>query len=90
MKLHILKIRSCYFSLVDNEIKKFEIRKDDRDYEEGDLIHFINISGEEDTYAYDNLFRITYILRDAEEFGLNKDYCILSIEKLGDNINEKI
>lgn len=88
MKLHILKIRPCYFYYVHEGFKNFEIRKDDRGYEVGDLIHFVNVSGEDYTYATNNVFQITYILRDALEFGLNKDYCILSLKKLGDNINE--
>ena len=48
MKLHELKILHPY--LVDITIgnKTFELRKNDRDYQVGDLIRFIDI-GEDDT-----------------------------------------
>ena len=44
MKLHELKILHKY--LVDISIgkKTFELRKNDRDYQEGDLIRFIDIT----------------------------------------------
>ena len=49
MKLHELKILHKY--LVDISIgkKTFELRKNDRDYQEGDLIRFINIKEDNDT-----------------------------------------
>ena len=28
------------------------------------------------------LYRITYVLKDVEKYGLDKDYCILAIKKL--------
>ena len=91
MKLHELKILHKY--LVDISIgkKTFELRKNDRDYQEGDLIRFINIKEDNDTSKkcliepYINektLYRITYVLKDVEKYGLDKDYCILAIKKL--------
>ena len=91
MKLHELKILHKY--LVDISIgkKTFELRKNDRDYQEGDLIRFINIKEENDTskkclidpYIDEKtLYRITYVLKDVEKYGLDKDYCILAIKKL--------
>lgn len=84
MKLHILKIKPEYFSEVLQENKLFELRKNDRDYQVGDLVHFINTNGDEYT-LYDRktlVFQITYVLKDVEEYGLNKSYCILGIKKL--------
>ena len=91
MKLHTLKIQSVYYYEVDYGIKTFELRKNDRDYQVGDLIHFIDIR-EDDSTANKNkiepnidentLYRITYVLKDVEKYGLDKDYCILAIKKL--------
>ena len=95
MKLHELKILHKY--LVDISIgkKTFELRKNDRDYQVGDLIRFIDVR-EDDSTANKNqiepnidentLYRITYVLKDVEKYGLGKDYCILAIKKL--NIKE--
>ena len=95
MKLHELKILHKYLVDVDLGRKTFELRKNDRDYQVGDLIRFIDIR-EDDSIANKNqiepnidentLYRITYVLKDVEKYGLDKDYCILAIKKL--NIKE--
>lgn len=108
MKLHELKIKEEYFKDIRSGKKTFELRKNDRDYQVGDLIHFVRVCDEEiwepgglkPLYDYEkrkiatkqvirefnenpnNLFEITYILKDVPEYGLDKDYCILGIKKL--------
>lgn len=87
MKLHELKIKHEYLVEVARGVKTFELRKNDRDYQVGDLIHFIDIKqdikGDCDIYIdEDTLYKIIYILKDVAEYGLDKDYCILGIKKL--------
>ena len=96
MKLHELKIKAKYYLDIVSGAKTFEIRKDDRDYKVGDLIKFNVIQTEEDKenecFQYhiiplylsgeDKVFRITYILRNVPEYGLDKNYCILGIRML--------
>lgn len=99
MKLHELKILHEYLIDITLGKKTFELRKNDRDYQVGDLIRFIDIR-EDDSAAknsiYKNqiepnidentLYRITYVLKGVEQYGIDKDYCILAIKKL--NIKE--
>ena len=87
MKLHELKIKHEYLIEVDMGRKTFELRKNDRDYQVGDLIRFIDIKqdnkGDCDIYIdKDTLYKITYVLKDVPQYGLDKDYCILAIKKL--------
>lgn len=89
MKLHELKILHKYLIDVSLGIKTFELRKNDRDYQVGDLIHFIDVKEDKNTSKgiepyinEDELYRITYVLKDVEKYGLDKDYCILAIKKL--------
>lgn len=88
MKLHILKIKHEYLIEVDRGRKTFELRKNDRDYQVGDLIHFRNIFNYDNPELNEfegyenNVFQITYILKNVPEYGLDKDYCILGIKKL--------
>lgn len=89
MKLHEIKIKEDYFNAILRGEKTFELRKNDRDYKVGDLIHFIDIKQSNsdncdcDIYINeDDLYKITYILKNVEEYGLDKDYCILGIKKL--------
>lgn len=91
MKLHILKIKDEYFDAVLKGYKTFELRKNDRDFQVGDLIHFIRTDGDEYGFLFINgekifarelSYQIIYILKDVPEFGLDKDYCILGIKQL--------
>lgn len=84
MKLHELKIKCEYFDAICFGHKTFELRKNDRDYQVGDLIHFVNVDGTEfcDKESAGSTFLITYVFKDVPEYGLDKDYCILGIKKL--------
>ena len=82
MKLHVLKIKLCYFWDISKGLKKAELRQDDRQYEVGDLIHFVDLKGREIDCFTDNLFEITHILRNVPEYGLDVNYVILSIKKV--------
>ena len=82
MKLHILKIEKSYFKDVIENKKKAELRKNDRNFEVDDLIHFTDIYGDDFHIFSNNVFRITHILKDVPKYGLDKDYVILSIEEL--------
>ena len=86
MKLHELKIKHEYLFEIALGNKTFELRKNDRDYQVGDLIHFIDIDGDKfyndlNNYLGD-IYIITYILKNVTQYGLDKDYCILAIKKL--------
>ena len=95
MKLHELKIQHKYLIDVTIGKKTFELRKNDRDYQVGDLIRFIDILEDNEATKtaikeariepyidHDTLYKITYVLKDVEKYGLDKDYCILAIKKL--------
>ena len=100
MQLHILKIKDEYFKEILRGNKTFELRKNDRDFQVGDLIHFVEVCDIPFIYDYErnkiatkqgvrefkenqnNLFEITYILKNVSQYGLDKDYCILGIKKL--------
>ena len=81
MKVHELKIRMNYFLEVQRGTKTFELRKNDRDFKEGDLINFIVI-GEHGIEMDGGLYKIDYVLKDVPEYGLDKDYCIFSIHRV--------
>lgn len=83
MKMHVLKIKYGYLQEILYEGKNFELRKDDRGYKVGDIIHFVDTDGNEFANFFRELvFRITYILRDVPQYGLDKEYCILAISRM--------
>lgn len=82
MKLHELKIEHKYLIEVYMGRKTFELRKNDRDYQVGDLIHFVKTDGFEYFGHSKDIYEIIYVLKGVVEYGLDKDYCILGIKKL--------
>lgn len=81
MKLHKLKIKNEYYIEIISGKKTFELRKNDRDYKEGDLIEF-SVLCDGDIIKSPYIYQITYVLKNVEQYGLHKDYCILGIKKV--------
>lgn len=75
---HDLKILPEYFEAVSSGRKKFEIRRNDRNYGVGDTLILREWDGE--NYTGEGVIRkVTYVLADYEK-GLKPGYCILGIE----------
>ena len=86
MNTHFLKVVPKYFEALAEDKKGFEIRKDDRDYKEGDNLVLEEYNPELREYTGRALTRrIIYVLRNAEQYGLREGFCILQIEKLHKN-----
>lgn len=90
MKVHELKIKYEYLVDIVLGNKTFELRKNDRNYQVGDLIRFFGIIDPKNDFVLmkndmyvnnDAFYLITYVLKDVPEYGLDKDYCILGIKK---------
>lgn len=77
--VHEIKIANCYFEDVKQGIKKFELRKNDRDYKVGDKLKMMEFKDGEYTGRIINAV-ITFMLDDYE--GIKEGYCILSIDLL--------
>lgn len=75
---HYCKILPEYFEAVKDGRKKFELRKDDRNYQVGDWIYLQEYDGTNYTGRSINR-QIRYVLRNYEEYGLKDGFCILSL-----------
>lgn len=83
MKYHELKISPRFFQAVWDGIKPFEIRKDDRDYQRGDILILREWDGAKYTGSA-LCVQITYILQDAQEYGLMDGYVVLGIRHISE------
>ncbi len=83
MTLHNLKIMHHYHVDVEDDRKTFELRKDDRGYQVDDLIRFTDVFEDGHQKISDDIYQITYILRNVPEYGLKPGYCILAIRRIG-------
>lgn len=75
--VHDVKISSLYFSDVESGKKSFEVRLNDRDYKEGDVLILKEFDGEQYTGMVCLKF-VKYIL-DYFPQGLRKGYVVLGL-----------
>jgi len=83
MKTHELKLIQPYFNEVRNGTKTFEIRKNDRDFQVGDIVILKEYNADwtiGEKTGNEIEVRITYILKSF--VGLDDDYCIFSFKRL--------
>lgn len=73
--MHEIKIRPEYYEAVLEGKKKFELRFDDRKYAEGDVVKLMEYDGGKFTGRCKTV-EIAYVLRNVEQYGLSKEYCI--------------
>ena len=81
MKIHELKILPEYYDAVRCGDKRFENRKNDRDYHTGDILRLKEWDGKQYTgEELDSVVR--YIYHGIDEYGLAEGYCIMSIDTM--------
>ena len=78
MKMHHKKLTQPYFDDVWSGDKRFELRKNDCDYEVNDLIILEEYDSISNTYSGRKIrAHIVYVLKDYD--GLEEGYCILGL-----------
>lgn len=76
---HELKTWTAFYHDVAAGIKKFELRKNDRDFKVGDLLILEEWNTELKEYTGNScVVRVVYILQGGQ-FGLEEGYVIMSI-----------
>lgn len=81
-KIHELKTWPEYFEAVCSGRKSFEVRKNDRDFKEGDILLLNKWDNKKNQYeGAQRSFKITYVLKGGQ-FGIDKDFCVLGIKPL--------
>lgn len=88
MKVHYKKTWPEYFELLSKGIKKFEVRKNDCNYQVGDTFVATYFDPNSDhPYSYngkgrnDVAYTITYILNGGI-FGVENGFCVLQLEPI--------
>lgn len=89
---HALKVVPPYLDAIAAGVKPFEIRRDDRPFTVGDVVHLREwqptdpadpvLAGVEGSYTGRDVYaEITYVLRgrEGEAFGLRPGYAVLGI-----------
>lgn len=80
---HHLKTHPEQYQAVIDGRKKFEVRKDDRGFNEGDVLHLEEWDPETEDYTCRvGKFRVTYLLRGSAFGTIPKGVVIMSIESV--------
>ena len=80
MKIHYIKAWPEFFGPVKKKKKQFEMRKNDRDYKEGDILVLQEWNMGGTGYTGKECVRVvTFIL--TEGFGLMGGYCCMSVRR---------
>ena len=75
---HYLKLETEFYQAVEDAEKMFEVRKNDRNYQVGDIVHLREVAGGQETGRELPPFEITYVLHGGKH-GLADDYCVLQL-----------
>lgn len=85
MNQHKLKIQWNFMIDILENGKNFEIRKNDRDFNKGDIVIFTPTDTLGNIIQNPSIeipvFRITYVFYGGQ-YGLSEDYCVFGIEEL--------
>jgi len=87
MRQHDLKILIPYFEEVIKGNKTFEVRKNDRDYQLGDILALKEFERGGGHTGREVKAEVTYMMKGGQ-FGLQKGWAILSIKLKGKTTNE--
>lgn len=80
MKVHELKVLKKYAHHLITRDKTFEIRKNDRDFRVGDILHLKEIDDESKEYTgFEMFLKVIYM---HQGLGLEDGYVCMSVEKI--------
>ena len=86
MAVHYLKIKPEYYKDIECGLKTFELRKNDRDFQVGDILMLIKLDSEGNETDQVIKKKVNYILKDCPQYGLKEGYAILGITDTGNRI----
>ncbi len=86
MAVHHLKTIGHYFDAVKSGAKTFEVRKNDRAFQTGDILELVRLDengcytmGEGGRLTTVKIWkRVTYLLQGGQ-FGIDAEYCVLGL-----------
>lgn len=83
---HDIKCWPRYYYKIETGQKTYELRKNDRDYQTGDLLLIQEFQPDTQQYTgRHHLQQVSHILH-GPAFGLKKGYCIMSLRRVSDTI----
>ncbi len=79
-KIYELKLYPQYYKAIFSGEKTFELRKNDKDYQVGDILKIREWDGENFT-GHSMMVRISYVQKGNGKYGLSEGFCVLGLKK---------
>jgi len=77
---HDLRVWPAYFQPVFDDLKRFEGRRDDREFQVGDVLQLREWREDKHEYTGRECFRVITFKLAGGDFGIADDWCVLSIK----------
>lgn len=74
---HNLKTETEYYQAIERGHKKFELRKNDRNFQKGDIVNLEEVVNGVKTGRVISALEIQYVLQGGK-YGLPDDYCVFN------------
>ncbi len=82
--IHRLKTTDLYWDAIQRGEKTFEVRKNDRAFQTGDVLELLRVDQAwPNHYGPVLRYRITYILQGGQ-FGIEPAYCVMGLGPIGE------
>lgn len=76
---HDLKTWPAFFAAVKSGDKTFEVRRDDRHFQKGDMLRLLEFNPEDQLHTGNELeYRVSYVLRGGQ-FGIEPGFVVLGL-----------
>lgn len=77
---HAIKCWPQFFKLVIDGLKPFEVRKDDRNYQTGDILLLCEYEPESEHYTGRSVIcHVLFVLKGGQ-FGIEPGYCVIGLK----------
>ncbi|MEQ3500615.1 DUF3850 domain-containing protein [Tenacibaculum sp. SSH1-16] len=81
MRVHEVKVKQPFYDDLYFKRKSFEVRKNDRDYEVGDILHLKEFSNQ-DWQNMQGIFRKVVYLLEGGQYGIENGYVVLGLREV--------
>lgn len=90
MKTHNLKILPPFFVAVSRGEKTFELRKNDRDFQAGDIVLLKEYSKKSEAYTGRLISAEIGFVYKGQDYGLKDGYCVFSLLHVKREMDEEV
>lgn len=78
---HHLKVWTEFFDAIESGAKPFEVRRNDRDYRVGDMLHLRDYDPYTDTFSGRTAVRVVSYILKGGIFGVDPEFVVMGLQR---------